>query len=68
MKKAPNPRLVLSFAMAVFGTLGLFTRFIPVSSGELALYRAVLAMENSSLLMGSVPIRFSFLGAVCSLI
>jgi len=43
MKKAPNPRLVLSFAMAVFGTLGLFTRFIPVSSGELALYRAVLA-------------------------
>lgn len=43
MKKAPNPRLVLSFAMAVFGTLGLFTRFIPVSSGELALYRAALA-------------------------
>lgn len=29
--------------MLVFGTLGLFTRNISVSSGELALYRAVLA-------------------------
>lgn len=29
--------------MTVFGTLGLFVRNIPVSSGELALYRAVLA-------------------------
>ena len=43
MKKAPNARLTLCFAMAVFGTLGLFTRYISVSSGELALYRAVLA-------------------------
>lgn len=31
-------------AMIVFGTLGLFVRNIPVSSSELALYRAVLAM------------------------
>ncbi len=30
-------------SMAVFGTIGLFVRNIPVSSGELALYRAVLA-------------------------
>lgn len=30
-------------SMAVFGTLGLFVRNIPVSSGELALYRALLA-------------------------
>ena len=30
-------------SMVIFGTLGLFTRHIPVSSGELALYRAVLA-------------------------
>ena len=33
--------MVLS--MAVFGTLGPFVRGIPVSSGELALYRAILA-------------------------
>lgn len=42
MKKA-DPRLQLVVAMTVFGTLGLFVRNIPVSSGELALYRAVLA-------------------------
>ncbi len=40
MKKA---RLMLIISMTVFGTLGLFVRNIPVSSGELALYRAVLA-------------------------
>lgn len=42
MKKA-DPRLQLVVAMTVFGTLGLFVRNISVSSGELALYRAVLA-------------------------
>lgn len=40
MKKA---RWMLIASMTVFGTLGLFVRNIPVSSGELALYRAVLA-------------------------
>lgn len=40
MKKA---RLMLIISMTVFGTLGPFVRNIPVSSGELALYRAVLA-------------------------
>jgi len=34
---------MLIVSMAVFGTLGPFVRNIPVSSGELALYRAVLA-------------------------
>lgn len=34
---------MLILSMAVFGTLGPFVRNIPVSSGELALYRAVLA-------------------------
>ena len=34
---------MLILSMAIFGTLGLFTRNIEVSSGELALYRAVLA-------------------------
>ena len=43
MKKKMDPRLTLVTAMTVFGTLGLFVRNIPVSSGELALYRAVLA-------------------------
>ena len=34
---------MLIASMTIFGTLGLFVRNIPVSSGELALYRAVLA-------------------------
>ena len=43
MKKNLHPRLMLIASMAIFGTLGIFVRNIPVSSGELALYRAVLA-------------------------
>ena len=43
MKKLFNPRLMFIISMAVFGTIGLFVRNIPVSSGELALYRAVMA-------------------------
>lgn len=36
-------RAMLIASMAIFGTLGPFVRSIPVSSGELALYRAILA-------------------------
>ena len=43
MKRAINPRLMMIVSMAIFGTLGIFVRNIPVSSGELALYRAILA-------------------------
>lgn len=43
MKKLMNPRLMFIISMATFGTIGLFVRNIPVSSGELALYRDVLA-------------------------
>jgi len=50
MKKDIKYRLMLIASMAVFGTIGLFVRRIGVSSGELALYRAVLA----ALLLGGV--------------
>ncbi len=43
MKKFFDARLMLILSMAVFGTIGYFKRNIAVSSGELALYRAVLA-------------------------
>ena len=43
MSKKINPRFMLVTSMAIFGTIGVFVRNIPVSSGELALYRAVLA-------------------------
>ena len=44
MKKLFNPRLMLILSMTIFGTIGLFRRYIDISSGELAFYRAVLAM------------------------
>lgn len=43
MKKLMNPRLMLIVSMIIFGTLAPFVRNINVSSGELALYRAILA-------------------------
>lgn len=43
MKLKKDPRLSFAASMVIFGTIGLFVRNIPVSSGELALYRAVLA-------------------------
>lgn len=43
MKRFLSARTMLIISMAVFGTLGLFVRNIPLPSGEIALYRAVLA-------------------------
>ncbi|MBO5256334.1 MAG: EamA family transporter [Clostridia bacterium] len=43
MKTTNRARWMMIASMTVFGTIGLFMRNIPVSSGELALYRAVLA-------------------------
>jgi len=42
MKKVINPRMMLIVSMVIFGTIGLFKRNVAVSSGELALYRAVM--------------------------
>ena len=38
------------FSMAAFGTIGVFVRNIPLASGELALYRAVIAVTALLLL------------------
>lgn len=43
MDKLKKARLELVISMAIFGTLGPFVRNIALNSGELALYRAVLA-------------------------
>lgn len=43
MKKPLNARTMLIVSMTIFGTIGLFVRNIPLPSGEIALYRAVLA-------------------------
>ena len=39
-----SPELMLIFCMIVFGTIGLFVKNIPLSSGEISLFRAVLAI------------------------
>ena len=50
MKKIMNPRLMLLVSMVIFGTIGLFKRYVPVSSEELALYRAIMG----AVLLGAV--------------
>lgn len=39
-----NPKFFLIVSMIVFGTIGLFVKYIPLGSGEIALYRAILAI------------------------
>lgn len=60
MHRSPSARLMLVAAMAIFGTLGPFVRNISVSSGELALYRAVMAalILGFYFLLTKQPIRF----------
>lgn len=43
MKREKKARMMLIISVCIFGTLGIFTRQIAVSSSELALYRAILA-------------------------
>lgn len=52
--------MMLIISMVVFGTIGLFVRNIPLASGEIALYRAVLAaaLIGGYLLIGKK--KFSF--------
>lgn len=54
-------RLMLIASMAIFGTLAPFVRNIPVSSGELALYRAVMAavLIGAYLMITGQPIVLS---------
>ena len=44
MKRSLGYKIMFMSAMAVFGTIGLFVKSVNVSSGELALYRALMAM------------------------
>lgn len=43
MNRLKNPRIMLIISMTIFGTIALFVRNIPLASGEIALYRAILA-------------------------
>ncbi len=43
MNHMKSARWMLIVSMVIFGTIGLFVRNIPIPSGELALYRAIMA-------------------------
>lgn len=43
VNKQKIAKMMMCLSMVIFGTIGLFSRSIPVTSGELALYRSVLA-------------------------
>ncbi len=62
MKKVISPRLMMILSMAIFGTLGPFVRNIPVSSGELALYRAILAALLIAIFLLCTKSKISFAG------
>ncbi len=44
MKKVFSPTILLALSMACFGTIGYFVRHISLPTGEIALYRALLAI------------------------
>lgn len=61
MNRENKARWMMIVSMAIFGTLAPFVRNIPVSSGELALYRAVLAelLIGAFLLITKQKINFA---------
>lgn len=60
MNQQNKARLMLIASMTIFGTLGLFVRNIPVSSGELALYRAILAAALIAVFLMATKQRIPF--------
>lgn len=60
-KPSNKARLQLIISMSIFGTLAIFVRNISVSSGELSLYRAILAalLISGYLLVTKDKINFS---------
>ncbi len=61
MKKLFDSRMLLILSMVIFGTIGLFRRSIAISSGELAFYRAFMALIFIGLFLlvtkNPVPLR-----------
>ena len=70
MKNNIPARTMLISSMTIFGTLGLFVRNIAVSSGELALYRAILAamIIGLVLLIKKQPISFQTIKKILPLL
>ena len=61
MKTQKKSELLLIISMFVFGTIGLFIKNIPLSSGEIALYRAILAIIIIGIYLIISKAKFNFL-------
>ena len=55
-------RLMMIFSVAVWGTIGLFVKSIPLSSGEIAMWRAVLAVALLGAIMFFTRRKIDFKG------
>ncbi|MBR7160782.1 MAG: EamA family transporter [Clostridia bacterium] len=53
-------RLAMVLSMTIFGTISLFVRYLPLSSGEIALYRSVIAALPIGLFLLLSKRRISF--------
>lgn len=64
MNKMKQARLMMIISMVAFGTIAIFVRAVKVTSGELALYRAVLAavLLGGYLLVTGQKISFRSIG------
>lgn len=62
MKQGKKARARLLLAMVIFGTIGIFVRSVPLASGEMALYRAVLAAVFLRLFLMVTKQKISFKG------
>lgn len=60
MKHSIKFKLMFMLAMAVFGTIGIFVKSIAISSGELALYRALMAALLVGIFMLATRRKISF--------
>jgi len=60
MKKTNKARIMLIISMTAFGTIAPFVRNIPLPSGELALYRAILAAALIGIYMLASRQRITF--------
>ncbi len=55
-----KPRFLMVLSMVIFGTIPLFVRYLPLTSGEIALYRSVMAIFPIGLCLLVTRQKFRF--------
>ena len=59
-KRITKSRIMLLISVTVFGTLGVFVKGIPISSGELAFYRASISIVLIGIFLFATGQRIEF--------